>query len=46
MLFGRQLFSGEGNEEKQKMNEELVACVKAMVDADARVSLQEIADCS
>ena len=29
----------------KKCNKELVACVKEMVDADARVNLQEIADC-
>ena len=29
----------------KKCNEELVSHVKAMVDVDARVSVQEIADC-
>lgn len=33
------------NAEKKKCNEESVACVKAMVDAGARVSLQETAVC-
>ena len=36
---------GKGWQNKTKCNDEIVAHVKAMINANARVSLQEIADC-